>query len=314
VHLKSPHLVIEGSVVRVYCSAECKSDEGRETIDSGPGAAMFAGKLFVIGIGLASLSPLGTAQHPFEAALVARASAMAERESPSPDLDLAALPVYGPNPPTERDLAAQFVAEVSRDNWVHPLAGPLRRMPIRDSRVFGASRDGDRPGECRGGHCGVDLGDRWGEPVYAAHDGIVERVERRAKPNGGRYVRLAHRDGTIVTGYFHLAAIPRRLEPGVEVHAGEIIGILGETGIEHSDPHLHFAISVRPDPDQKREVYIDPEPLLALWPLKIPQPDGSVSADTRPGVPLGAATRATKKRRRHARSHPESPAASATLP
>ena len=89
-------------------------------------------------------------------------------------------------------------------------------MPVRDSRVFGADRPGDRPIECRKGHCGVDLGGEiWGEQVHAAHDGVVDRVQRDAnEAHGGHYVRIAHRNGTVFTQYFHLAAIPRWVEPG----------------------------------------------------------------------------------------------------
>jgi hypothetical protein len=61
--------------------------------------------------------------------------------------DTAALPgSFGPEwPPTE----ASLIADLGRDAWLHPLAGPFRRMPARDSRVFGAERAGDRPIECR---------------------------------------------------------------------------------------------------------------------------------------------------------------------
>ena len=116
-------------------------------------------------------------------------------------------------------------------------------MPIRDARVFGAERPGDRPGECRGGHCGVDLGGEvWGEPVHAAHDGVVDRVQRGPNDeHGGLYVRLSHRGGTIFTQYFHLAAIPRWIQPGAKVKMGDVVGLLGDSGVKHSTraPALH---------------------------------------------------------------------------
>src|SRR5262249_3521926 len=80
------------------------------------------------------------------------------------------------------------------DAWIHPLDGPIRRMPMHDGRVFGAERPGERPVECAGGHCGVDLGETWGEPVMAVHDGVIDRVQRGPNPDhGGMYVRIAHR-------------------------------------------------------------------------------------------------------------------------
>ena len=113
------------------------------------------------------------------------------------------------------------------------------------------------PIECRNGHCGVDLGGEiWGEHVHAVHDGVVDYVQRGANPDhGGTFVRISHRDGTVFTQYFHLAAIPRGLERGRVVKAGDVIGLLGDTGVKESAPHLHFAISVRPSQDGPRAVH-----------------------------------------------------------
>ena len=190
-------------------------------------------------------------------------------------------------------MARARMAEIAGDAWIHPLDGPQRQMPLRDGRVFGAERPGERPAECRSGHCGVDIGgDVWGEPVHAAHDGVVDRVQRGPnEEHGGLYVRLAHHDGTIFTQYFHLAAIPRRIEVGMKVRVGEVIGLLGDSGVKHSTAHLHFTVSVRPSP-LLTEQYIDPEPLIALWPLRLSVPGslaGAVNASAAPGVPLGSA-------------------------
>src|SRR5205823_3720040 len=41
---------------------------------------------------------------------------------------------FGPEwPPTDTNV----LAALGRDAWIHPLSGALRRMPIRESRVFG---------------------------------------------------------------------------------------------------------------------------------------------------------------------------------
>lgn len=197
---------------------------------------------------------------------------------------------FGPDwPPTE----ASVLAELGRDAWLHPLAGPIRRMPIHDSRVFGARRPGNRAVECRNGHCGVDLGGEiWGEHIRAVHDGVVDFVQRgfNAK-RGGRFVRLSHRNGTVITQYFHLAAIPRGLERGTRVKSGDVVGLLGDTGVHDSAPHLHFSVSIKLAPEKKFEKYIDPEPLIALWPLRVPvdgTETGLVTTVARPGVVLGS--------------------------
>jgi murein DD-endopeptidase MepM/ murein hydrolase activator NlpD len=178
-------------------------------------------------------------------------------------------------------------------------------MPARDSRVFGAERAGDRPIECRKGHCGVDLGGEiWGEHVHAVHDGVVDYVQRNANPDrGGEFVRLSHRDGTVFTQYFHLAAIPRDLTRGAHVKSGDVIGLLGDTGVKQSEPHLHFAISVRPWKEGP-ERYIDPEPLIALWAVRVPVDGGEsglVTTLARPGLPLGSAPLSAEHRRKLAR-------------
>jgi murein DD-endopeptidase MepM/ murein hydrolase activator NlpD len=173
-------------------------------------------------------------------------------------------------------------------------------MPIRDSRVFGAERPGDRPGECSNGHCGVDIGGEvWGEPVHAAHDGVIDRVQRGPnEEHGGQYVRIAHRDGTIFTQYFHLAAIPSWLRPGMKVKVGDVVGLIGDTGVKKSGPHLHFTVSVKPSRELPEE-YIDPEPLIALWPLRLAVGNNAlaVNALAAPGMVRGAQK---KKHKKHA--------------
>jgi murein DD-endopeptidase MepM/ murein hydrolase activator NlpD len=146
-------------------------------------------------------------------------------------------------------------------------------MPLSESRRFGAVRPQPRPEECELGHCGVDLGTTLGEPVFAAFDGEIERIERQENLGGraGRYLRIGHKNGTVVTRYIHLDTIRADLKEGDHVHGGELIGRIGHTGIEHSGPHLHFGLSLRPGGRGGGERYIDPEPLLRQWQLPDPK-------------------------------------------
>jgi murein DD-endopeptidase MepM/ murein hydrolase activator NlpD len=194
----------------------------------------------------------------------------------------AALPAPAPEPAVAKPELA-----LGAGVWIHPLAGPTRRMPLRDSRLFGAERYGDRPRECRGGHCGIDLGGTYGEPVFAVHDAVIERVQRAANPDhGGHYVRLAHEGGAVVSQYFHLSTIPRWLENGGTVKTGDIVGYVGLTGVRHSGPHLHFTIEVRSaSGDDAR--YLDPEPLVALWPLRANKDEKVRLASAPPGLARG---------------------------
>jgi murein DD-endopeptidase MepM/ murein hydrolase activator NlpD len=198
-----------------------------------------------------------------------------ERFDPPPDLEPITIPPdpkevpMGPWRPGEHPPEAQPTVLV----WFHPLAGPRRAMPWSESRRFGAERPQPRPAECELGHCGVDLGSSLGEPVFAVFEGVVERIERDENKGGraGRYIRIGHQSGRIVTRYIHLDTIREGLHEGDKVHGGQLIGRIGHTGIEHSGPHLHFGLSKRDEGGH--ETYFDPEPYLREWQL----PDASAA-------------------------------------
>jgi murein DD-endopeptidase MepM/ murein hydrolase activator NlpD len=178
-------------------------------------------------------------------------------------------PQYGPAwPPTDDDWLAAF----RKVSWTYPLPGPIRRTPVVDARMFGIEVPGARTPLCREpGQCAVDLGgELWGEHVYAALDGVVDRVRRAGgDERGGEFVRIAHLGGLVFTQYFHLAAIPRGIARGVQVKAGEVVGLLGDTGVGRANRHLYFSLSTWPSLAFS-ETYWDPRPLMALWPLRVP--------------------------------------------
>jgi len=176
-------------------------------------------------------------------------------------------PTYGPLwPPSDEEWIALF----ERAAWVYPLPGPARRVPMNERKILGPAHE--HPAACRpSGHCGVDLGgDLWGEHVYAVADGVVDHVQREgADDPGGAYVRIAHFGGYVFTQYFHLAAIPLQLHRGSVIRAGDVIGLLGDTGSGHQKRHLTFTLSVMPAREFS-EIYWDPEPWMADWPLHVP--------------------------------------------
>jgi len=293
------HVRVGTAGVKLYCSAECMDASRVGVLE--PAAVLppslaerprgKAIKYFIIVIALASLSPWGTAvklssRGDRGPSLVARYLPGFNAPAETP-----ARPFIGPPPPDDEDLAMEFMSELSGDRWIHPLPGPIRRMPARNTRVFRAGRDHGSPDECGSGHCGVDIGgEMWGEQVFAVHDGVVDRVVRDVTGRAGLYVRVAHRDGTIFSQYMHLAAIPRWIRPGTKVHAGDVVGLVGDTGVKDAFAHLHFSMSVIPHPGPgAKEIFMDPEPLIALWPLKIPRWGGGADASFDPGAPLGAA-------------------------
>ena len=85
-------------------------------------------------------------------------------------------------------------------------------------------------------HKGVDLRAGFGTPIRASADGRVAA----AGWNGGygREVRLDHGQG-LQTLYAHMSRLATH--PGQRVHAGEIIGFVGSSGLS-TGPHLHYEV------------------------------------------------------------------------
>ena len=86
-------------------------------------------------------------------------------------------------------------------------------------------------------HGGVDFGASWGSPIVAAADGQVVRAGWAG--GYGRQVRLAHAGG-LTTSYSHMSSIVAA--PGGYVHAGQIIGYVGSSGLS-TGPHLHYEVT-----------------------------------------------------------------------
>ncbi|MCQ2156469.1 MAG: peptidoglycan DD-metalloendopeptidase family protein [Bacteroidales bacterium] len=83
-------------------------------------------------------------------------------------------------------------------------------------------------------HQGVDISIPTGTPLYAVFDGKV----RMSKYVGGygNLIVIRHNNG-LETFYGHMSR--RDLDSGAVVHAGDVIGLSGNTG-RSTGPHLHF--------------------------------------------------------------------------
>jgi murein DD-endopeptidase MepM/ murein hydrolase activator NlpD len=104
-------------------------------------------------------------------------------------------------------------------------------------------------------HAGVDIANAEGTPIFAADDGIVVAAEESTL-NGhsigyGRHVIIAHHNG-MMSLYGHLSAYSVKV--GQSVHQGDLIGIMGSTGMS-TGSHLHFELRVNSTP-------VDPMPYL----------------------------------------------------
>lgn len=86
-------------------------------------------------------------------------------------------------------------------------------------------------------HNGIDLGGATGDPIFATGDAKVEMTES-SNHGYGKQVLLNHEFG-YQTRYAHLSQI--LVKPGDNVSRGQLIGLMGNTGISTAS-HLHYEV------------------------------------------------------------------------
>ncbi len=92
-----------------------------------------------------------------------------------------------------------------------------------------------------GPHSGIDIGNVEGEPITPFMSGNVAWVDTVDDSACGKGVKLTH-DHNITSVYCHLDSAVE-LPVGTEVHPGDVIGYMGNTGTS-TGSHLHFGIRV----------------------------------------------------------------------
>lgn len=130
------------------------------------------------------------------------------------------------------------------------LAGIPQVMPA--SLEFISSGFGYRADPFSGGaafHAGLDFRGPTGAPIYSAAKGTVRFVGIR--PGYGKSVEVDHGNG-LMTRYAHMSGFRARI--GQPVQAGEVIGLIGNTG-RSTGPHLHFEVRIHDRP-------VNPRPFL----------------------------------------------------
>ncbi len=150
-----------------------------------------------------------------------------------------------------------------------PTGTPPRHVfPVRAERLAYHPTHGAYPA--------TDILADCGSPVIAVTDGRileVSRVDRFDKHgplgpfNGGLSVSLLGDDGVRYYGS-HLRSVATGIDPGVRVHAGELLGEVGHTGNANNVCHLHFGISPQcqgHDDWWIRRGVIWPAPYLNSW-------------------------------------------------
>lgn len=116
----------------------------------------------------------------------------------------------------------------------------LLKTPLNYSRVsskFSFKRKNPVTGDV-GSHRAVDLAAPQGTPIESVGDGTVEYADW----NGlyGKYIKIRHRNG-FVSVYAHLSSIDSKIEKGIQVTQGQLIGKVGSTG-QSTGPHLHYEV------------------------------------------------------------------------
>ena len=114
---------------------------------------------------------------------------------------------------------------------VFPVAGP--HSFIND---WGFPRSGGRT------HKGNDIFAAKGTPLVAVTDGFIGKYSPVERGLGGITIWLYGYDGNHYY-YAHLSKIAKNLRVGTKVKAGQVIGLVGNTGnARTTPPHLHFQI------------------------------------------------------------------------
>ena len=111
-------------------------------------------------------------------------------------------------------------------------------------------------------HDAIDIPAPGGTPVLAAADGQIVKLFQSER--GGTTIYQLSVDRKLVFYYAHLQSYAAGITEGQQVHQGDVIAYVGDTG--NAGPgnyHLHFSISVVSDPKRYWDgSNINPYPLL----------------------------------------------------
>ncbi len=146
---------------------------------------------------------------------------------------------------------------------INPVTGKAGFNPATD-----VSSDEGGPGgyHTRGGkHGGIDIKGRAGDPVYAAHGGIVKKRQQSPTVGFGYYVDITNPKTGITSRYAHLnKASWDRLQDGSTVKAGQPFAQIGRSGNVRSNrgTHVHFEIRTGPGKFGPNDGNLDPTPYL----------------------------------------------------
>ncbi|MEV8359763.1 M23 family metallopeptidase [Microbacterium sp. NPDC076895] len=126
-------------------------------------------------------------------------------------------------------------------NMVAPGSGAVR-WPVASFHSDWAINGFRTP--TRPNHNGLDMLNSGGTPIFAAADGVVRAAQDGLGGYGNAVVIDSVIGGQVVTTlYAHMMWGSRTVEAGQTVSAGQMIGLMGQTG-SATTTHLHFEVRV----------------------------------------------------------------------
>jgi len=196
--------------------------------------------------------------------------ALAERQAMGGPLEILATGADGEiDPRFERlGLSLARMSALERGLEAVPQVTPTSLAMTSVSSGFGYRRDPFTGGAAM--HSGLDFRGPIGAPIYAAADGVVSFVGRKA--GYGNVVEIDHGNG-LMTRYAHMSRFAARV--GTRIEAGSVIGAIGNTG-RSTGPHLHFEVRLNGRA-------VDPRPFLKAAPnvLEKARRSGTAPAEKR---------------------------------
>lgn len=143
----------------------------------------------------------------------------------------------GPSTKSKQNNSAQFIAAQFPTNQ---MPHTMMKKPVGEGRLSSGYGYRINPKGVRlpKRHKGIDYAAPTGTAVYAAADGVIDKIY--VSKSYGNYIRIEH-ENDFFTAYAHLNAFSEGLEAGSKVSRGDIIGQVGSTG-KSSGPHLHFEL------------------------------------------------------------------------
>src|SRR6185503_16393402 len=155
VNVSSRHIAVDGPAIRVYCSEECLQGiielDALEPIEEPPRRTRWWITAGMVVGGLVIGGTFAVFQFAWRDEVPSSAPLPLPAVPPTPAVPAVVAMVTTEDPPAPHD--EELLHELMQDAWIHPLAGPKRRMPINHTAAFGAERQGQPPPECLSGHC-----------------------------------------------------------------------------------------------------------------------------------------------------------------